>query len=151
VLILHCICRHQSILLNSLTIQVIFCKIAIVELSKEIGNLQEDFKSLHKAFDGLSKGINANTIKREIQQLEEEKQQVSSRIMRMKQKVQGITDRETWLELAKQLRLEQNKEMEISKKQAEQNGQLLAASQKLELCQKTLKQLSVNISDVGDC
>jgi intraflagellar transport protein 81 len=63
----------------------------IVELTSQIQILQEEFKTTHKYFDGLKESSsNSGTLKREIQQMEEEKQQVLSKISRLKKKVESF-------------------------------------------------------------
>jgi intraflagellar transport protein 81 len=64
---------------------------SIIELTSQIQVLQEGFKTTHKYFDGLKdSSSNSGTLKREIQQMEEEKQQVLSKISRLKKKVESF-------------------------------------------------------------
>lgn len=102
--------------------------------------MQNDFKTRHKALDAMhDSGTNAGTLKREIQQMEEEKQQVQSKIMRLKKKVESVPNRDQWLESAKNLRLEQKLEMDLIDRTREQNAQVQRADLKLEKTKNALK------------
>lgn len=61
---------------------------SILELQGQLGELQEQFKATHKYVQGLKQpGVSASSMKREIQQMEEEKQQLLSKISKLQQKV----------------------------------------------------------------
>lgn len=62
-----------------------------MELNRQAEALQEEFKNVHKWLEGLkSNGTNAGLLKREIQQMEEEKQQVNAKIARLKKTVENL-------------------------------------------------------------
>ncbi|TPX35559.1 hypothetical protein SmJEL517_g02040 [Synchytrium microbalum] len=89
----------------------------VAELSDELAALQDEFKNVHKQVETLRlNGNTASTLKREIQQMEEEKQQVSVKISRLKQKTEQVPKHDLWLQAAKSLRVEQARELDVSER-----------------------------------
>ncbi|KAJ3417510.1 Intraflagellar transport protein 81 [Chytridiales sp. JEL 0842] len=122
----------------------------VVELNQQVAALQEQFKEMHKYIEGLRQtGGATSTIKREIQQMEEEKQQVLSKIGKIKKKVENMPNHEVWLEAAKNLRLEQQTEMNLSEKIREQRNAVQNADKKYTQVQQTLKDVRVSFGSAG--
>ncbi|KAI8852858.1 hypothetical protein BC829DRAFT_487295 [Chytridium lagenaria] len=124
----------------------------ILELSEQVSILQEQFKEVHKYVDGLRQNGNANAasnLKREIQMMEEEKQQVMNKIGRIKKKVQEIPNHETWLEAAKLLRLEQQEELSIAERIREQKSAVVLAEKKYAAAQQELREARNTLTVAG--
>ncbi|KAI9338982.1 hypothetical protein BDR26DRAFT_908510 [Obelidium mucronatum] len=81
------------------------------------------------------------SIKREIQQMEEEKQQVLSKIGKIKKKVEQVPNHQVWLEAAKKLRTEQQAESNLSERIREQRNAVQNADKKYAAAQQTLKEV----------
>ncbi|KAJ3191226.1 Intraflagellar transport protein 81 [Irineochytrium annulatum] len=112
---------------------------AILELSEQVSTLQDQFKELHKFVDGLRNTGKAHAtanLKKEIQMMEEEKQQVTNKISRIRKKVQEIPNHETWLEAAKALRVEQQTEVNLTERIKEQRTAVTAAEKRYSAIQQ---------------
>ncbi|KAJ3123398.1 Intraflagellar transport protein 81 [Nowakowskiella sp. JEL0407] len=81
--------------------------------------------------------------------MEEEKQQVLNKIAKIRRKVEDIPNHEVWLEAAKNLRMEQQKETLISEKTKDQRFQLSNAEKKLNSVQQSLKDAKAAFSNAG--
>ncbi|ORY38172.1 hypothetical protein BCR33DRAFT_754577 [Rhizoclosmatium globosum] len=95
----------------------------MLELSEQVSELQDQFKELHKYIEGLrATGGATSSIKREIQQMEEEKQQclVGS---------------------CKKLRMEQQSEANLTERIREQRAAVQNADKKYAAAQQTLKEV----------
>ncbi|KAK6099451.1 hypothetical protein MT418_000866 [Batrachochytrium dendrobatidis] len=122
----------------------------IVDLITQISSAQEEFKSSHKWLDGLKQsGNNAAVIKREIQQMEEEKQQVMSKVAKLQKKVEGVANCNQWLEAARNLRMEQQSEAEITERIKDQRMQVTNADQKLNKAIQELKNVKANLTSAS--
>ncbi|KAI8905563.1 hypothetical protein EDD86DRAFT_211793 [Gorgonomyces haynaldii] len=119
----------------------------IVQLGKEIENMQEQFKQSHKYLESIKdSGLNAGTLKREIQQMEEEKHQVIAKIQRLKKKVEHMAKKDQWLEGAKNLRLQQSKEMDLLERLREQRLQLQESDKRAQKVSELLKEVKHIVS-----
>ncbi|TPX46540.1 hypothetical protein SeLEV6574_g03161 [Synchytrium endobioticum] len=111
------------------------------ELSNEMYALQQEFKSIHKQVERLRlTGNTASTLKREIRQMEEERQQVTAKILRMQQRTEQVPKYDQWLQVSKALRSEQARELDLSDRIKMQKNQLQGANQKLAETQQQLKE-----------
>ncbi|KAI8916880.1 hypothetical protein BC831DRAFT_485830 [Entophlyctis helioformis] len=118
----------------------------VLDLSQQIEGLQEEFKNAHKWLEGLKQsGNNASNLKREIQQMEEEKQQVFNKVSRLKKKVDGVANRDQWLQAAKNLRMEQQNEAALADRIRDQRLQVASADKKLNLALQALKDAKANL------
>ncbi|KAI9209448.1 uncharacterized protein BJ171DRAFT_564624 [Polychytrium aggregatum] len=123
---------------------------SVVDLVTQVESLQDQFKAVHKHVDGLrSSGNNAAIVKREIQQMEEEKQQVLSKIAKIRKKVEQVPNHEAWIQAAKNLRLEQKSEITISDKIKEQKSQIAIHEKKIQAMQQKLKEVQSLYSGAG--
>ncbi|KAL2920089.1 hypothetical protein HK105_200155 [Polyrhizophydium stewartii] len=119
----------------------------IVDLSRQIEAQQEEFKSTHKWLEGLKQsGNNAAALKREIQQMEEEKQQVINKVTRLRKKVEGVANRDQWLEAAKNLRTEQQNEAMLAERIREQRSQVAQSDKKLNTSLQALKEAKASLA-----
>ncbi|KAJ3014255.1 UNVERIFIED_CONTAM: Intraflagellar transport protein 81 [Siphonaria sp. JEL0065] len=114
----------------------------MLELSEQVSMMQDQFKELHKYVEGLrTTGGATASIKREIQQMEEEKQQVLSKIGKIKKKVEQVPNHQIWLEAAKKLRIEQQSEANLLERIREQRNAVQNADKKYAAAQQTLKEV----------
>ncbi len=121
--------------------------VAIKSLITEIEAIQEEFKNTHKQIDGMKQsGPNATQIKKEIQQMEEEKQQILSKISKLQKRVQNIPKSDQWLQAGKNLRLEQMNDFEIEDRIREQRSQLAMIDKKLTQVNDSLKAVKDNLA-----
>ncbi|KAI9334153.1 hypothetical protein BDR26DRAFT_840018 [Obelidium mucronatum] len=119
-----------------------FFREVMLELSEQVSIMQDQFKELHKYVEGLrTTGGATASIKREIQQMEEEKQQVLSKIGKIKKKVEQVPNHQVWLEAAKKLRTEQQAESNLSERIREQRNAVQNADKKYAAAQQTLKEV----------
>ncbi|KAJ3385440.1 Intraflagellar transport protein 81 [Entophlyctis sp. JEL0112] len=113
----------------------------MLDLSEQVSILQDQFKETHKYVEGLRQTGGATaTIKREIQQMEEEKQQVLGKISKIKKKVEQFPNYAVWLEAAKKLRVEQQTEATLVERIREQRNAVQAADKKYSAAQQLLKE-----------
>ncbi|TPX60824.1 hypothetical protein PhCBS80983_g01510 [Powellomyces hirtus] len=120
------------------------------DLMRQVEELQEQFKDTHKAVDGVrGSGNSAALIKKDIQQLEDEKQQVQSKIQKIRKRVEEIPHHEAWLEAAKNLRLEQQNETEMAERIKEQRHQTLQAENRYTAALQELKDARSAIASGG--
>ncbi|KAJ1341884.1 hypothetical protein BSLG_003537 [Batrachochytrium salamandrivorans] len=90
-------------------------------------------------------GNNAAILKREIQQMEEERQQVINKVTKLRKNVDGMANRDQWLEAAKNLRTEMKTEAEISDRIKEQRLQVTNADKNLSKALQELKETKANL------
>lgn len=89
------------------------------------------------------KGPNAAALKREIQQMEEEKQQLLSKIGKIQKKVQNVPKSDQWLEAGKNLRLEQLTGMSLAESLKEQTSQAEQVEKRYSAATESLKAVMV--------
>ncbi|KAI9349273.1 hypothetical protein DFJ73DRAFT_789978 [Zopfochytrium polystomum] len=120
------------------------------DLADQVGIYQEQFKEVHKYVDSVRQtgGLTAN-LKKEIQQMEEEKQQVLSKINKIRKKIEQVPNHETWLQAAKSLRLEQQTEATVIERIREQRNLIATAEKKLSTAQQTLKDARTSLATAG--
>ncbi len=115
-------------------------------MTSEIEAIQEEFKNAHRARDGMKQsGQNATVLKREIQQLEEEKQQLIAKIGKIQKRVQNVPKADQWLQAGKNLRLEQLKQFELEERLKDQNSQNVATERKYNQVMTALKTAQVKL------
>lgn len=122
----------------------------VAELLAHVEELQDQFKNSHKLISGLrNNGNTAAVIKREIQQMEEEKQQVNNKISKIKKKVEEVPNHEIWVDAAKKLRQEQYNETTTTERIKEQKNQVAQLEKKLQASQQALKDAQSSFSNAG--
>lgn len=120
---------------------------SIIAINKEILSHQEEFKESHKYLDELKQsGQSTTTIKKSIQKMEEEKQQISSKISSFEKRIKSIPNSDSLFKIAQNYRQEQIKDVDLQDKISEQKSLLLGAERKLEMITLTLKQVKENLS-----
>ncbi|KAI9141181.1 hypothetical protein BKA69DRAFT_1028786 [Paraphysoderma sedebokerense] len=112
----------------------------IVDLTNQLKIAQEEFQKLHEyANEKKQASRQTNDLKKEIQQLEEEKQMVTKKVELLKRKTQDMPNLNKLLEAARNLRLEQQTQVDLQTKLKEQKTILHQAEQKLSVVQQKLK------------
>ena len=77
-------------------------------------SLIEEFKSVHKEMEAVkNSGYSTSELRKDIEEMEKEKDIVEKRIERMQRKVEGAPNVEATLEAVKQLRGENEKQKEL--------------------------------------
>lgn len=120
----------------------------IAETYHQYEELVETFKNLHKECEQLkSSGFSTAEIRRDIVAMEEEKDQLIKRVERLKKRVEGVSNHQRMLELARQLRVEKEREESLAHQKQEQKNQLFQAEQRLQRAQLQLKDLQLAAAD----
>lgn len=110
--------------------------------------LVEGFKTYHKECEHLrSSGFSTAEIRRDINAMEEEKDQLLKRVERLKKRVESVSNHQRMLEQARQLRVEQEREESLTHQKQEQKNQLFQAEQRLLRLQQQLKDLRQAAAD----
>ncbi|XP_038049933.1 intraflagellar transport protein 81 homolog [Patiria miniata] len=100
------------------------------------------FKELHKESESLkTSGFSTVEIRRDITQMEEEKEQIVKRIERLKKRVETVKNYERMLEIARNFRKEQDREMSLAQQKLDQKNQLHHADQRLQRFSQQLKDI----------
>ncbi|KAK0151745.1 Intraflagellar transport protein 81 [Merluccius polli] len=104
--------------------------------------LVETFKNYHKECEQLkSSGFSTAEIRKDIGVMEEEKDQLIKRVERLRKRVETVPSHQRMLELARQLRVEKEREESLAHQKQEQKNQLFRAEQRLQASQQKLKDL----------
>lgn len=124
---------------------------AIIELTCQLSEIQESFQQMYKYNQDLkTPGVNSTSMKKEIQQMEQEKQQVEAKISKLTRKVHAIPDYHLWMDAARQLRLEQQKSLEITENKNLQRKLLGEYTSKIEKLGIELTDLQNSILNSND-
>ena len=92
------------------------------------------FKETHKTLDGLEhSGFSVAEIKKDITHMEDEKVQLSKRLQRLKQKLEGVDQYGPMLEAARLLRQEHEREEELERQQEDQTQQVRKETERTEV------------------
>ena len=118
----------------------------IVEATNTLEALMEQFKELHKTIEQQHNSkFSIADVRNDISSMEEENDQLMKRIEWLKKKVVAVPNSENMLEAAKKLRVEKDREIELTHQMMEQKTLLVHAKQKLEVTLQELKE-AVNVS-----
>lgn len=114
----------------------------VADTSKQYEELMEGFKNLHKECEQLkASGLSTAEIRRDISAMEEEKDQLIKRVERLKKRVESVQNHQRMLEIARQLRLEKEREESVAQQKQEQKNQLFHAEQRLQRAQHQLRDM----------
>ncbi|KAG9354659.1 hypothetical protein JZ751_001372, partial [Albula glossodonta] len=117
----------------------------IADTYHQYEELVEGFKGYHKECEQLkTSGFSAAEIRRDISAMEEEKDQLIKRVERLKKRVESVSNHQHMLELARQLRVEKEREESLVHQKQEQKNQ---AEQRLQRSQLQLKDLRQAAAD----
>ncbi|XP_056360291.1 intraflagellar transport protein 81 homolog isoform X2 [Oenanthe melanoleuca] len=120
----------------------------VADFNKQYEELMEAFKNLHKEHEQLKiSGLSTAEIRRDIGAMEEEKDQLAKRVERLKKRVETVQNHQRMLEIARQLRLEKEREESLAQQKQEQKSQLFHAEQKLQRAQVQLKEMQNMVAD----
>ncbi|XP_067249626.1 intraflagellar transport protein 81 homolog isoform X2 [Chanodichthys erythropterus] len=120
----------------------------IAETYHQYEELVEGFKNIHKECEQLkSSGFSTAEIRRDIVAMEEEKDQLIKRVERLRKRVEAVSNHQRMLELARQLRVEKEREESLAHQKQEQKNQLFQAEQRLQRSQIQLKDLQQAAAD----
>ncbi|CAH2295863.1 intraflagellar transport 81 homolog isoform X1 [Pelobates cultripes] len=120
----------------------------MAETNKQYEELMENFKILHKECEQLkSSGLSTSEIRRDISAMEEEKDQLTKRVERLKKRVDTVQNHQRMLEIARQLRLEKEREEYLSQQKQTLRNQLDSAELKLQRAQHQLKNMRQAAAD----
>ncbi|XP_075023841.1 intraflagellar transport protein 81 homolog isoform X2 [Calonectris borealis] len=120
----------------------------VADINKQYEELMEAFKNLHKECEQLkTSGLSTAEIRRDISAMEEEKDQLIKRVERLKKRVETVQNHQRMLEIARQLRLEKEREESLAQQKQEQKNQLFHAEQRLQRAQLQLKEMHHAVVD----
>ncbi|NXM67517.1 IFT81 protein, partial [Serilophus lunatus] len=120
----------------------------VADINKQYEELIEAFKNLHKEHEQLkTSGFSTAEIRRDINAMEEEKDQLVKRVERLKRRVETVQNHQRMLEIARQLRLEKEREESLAQQKQEQKSQLFHAEQRLQRAQLQLKEMQDAVAD----
>ncbi|XP_012878475.1 PREDICTED: intraflagellar transport protein 81 homolog [Dipodomys ordii] len=114
----------------------------VADTNKQYEELMEAFKTLHKECEQLkTSGFSTAEIRRDINAMEEEKDQLIKRVERLKKRVETVQNHQQMLKIARQLRVEKEREEFLAQQKQEQKNQLFHAVQRLQRVQNQLKSM----------
>ncbi|XP_012518868.1 PREDICTED: intraflagellar transport protein 81 homolog [Propithecus coquereli] len=114
----------------------------MADTNKQYEELMEAFKTLHKECEQLkTSGFSTAEIRRDISAMEEEKDQLIKRVERLKKRVETVQNHQRMLKIARQLRVEKEREEFLAQQKQEQKNQLFHAVQRLQRVQNQLKSM----------
>ncbi|NWH62187.1 IFT81 protein, partial [Geococcyx californianus] len=120
----------------------------VADINKQYEELMEAFKNLHKECEQLkTSGLSTAEIRKDISAMEEEKDQLIKRVERLKKRVETVQNHQRMLEIARQLRLEKEREESLAQQKQEQKNQLFHAEQRLQRARLQLKELHLAVED----
>uniref|UniRef100_A0ABM5F2N7 Intraflagellar transport protein 81 homolog isoform X1 n=1 Tax=Pogona vitticeps TaxID=103695 RepID=A0ABM5F2N7_9SAUR len=114
----------------------------VADTNRQYEELIEAFKNLHKECEQLkTSGFSTAEIRRDITAMEEEKEQLTKRVERLKKRVETVQNHQRMLEMARQLRVEKEREESLAQQKQEQKNQLFHAEQRLQRVRLQLKDM----------
>ncbi|XP_045314706.1 intraflagellar transport protein 81 homolog isoform X4 [Leopardus geoffroyi] len=114
----------------------------VADTNKQYEELMEAFKTLHKECEQLkTSGFSTAEIRRDISAMEDEKDQLIKRVERLKKRVETVQNHQRMLKIARQLRVEKEREEFLAQQKQEQKNQLFHAVQRLQRVQNQLKSM----------
>ncbi|XP_041483124.1 intraflagellar transport protein 81 homolog [Lytechinus variegatus] len=123
---------------------------AVMDTYTQYEALVDGFMELHRTSETLkTSGFSTTEIKKDISQMEDEKDQLTKRIERLKKKVETVPNYEHMMSIARNFRKEQEREASLAQQRQEQKNQLHHAEQRLQRMKqqlKDLKQSTVGVS-----
>ena len=114
----------------------------VSDLFEQYDGLIDEFKTVHKDMEAVkNSGYSTAELRKDIEEMEKEKDIVEKRIERMQRKVEGAPHVETMMEAVKQLRTEKEKQKELLAQRSEQRVALQQADQRINRMEQQLKDL----------
>ncbi|XP_059177446.1 intraflagellar transport protein 81 homolog [Physella acuta] len=104
--------------------------------------LMEQFKELHKQFDQLkNSGFSTSEIRKDIANMEEEKEQLIKRIERLRRKVESHPNSTKMMTVAKNLRIERDREKKLAVQKQEQQTTITHLEQRIKRLEAQLRDM----------
>ncbi|EAW97900.1 intraflagellar transport 81 homolog (Chlamydomonas), isoform CRA_d [Homo sapiens] len=120
----------------------------VADTNKQYEELMEAFKTLHKEYEQLKiSGFSTAEIRKDISAMEEEKDQLIKRVEHLKKRVETAQNHQWMLKIARQLRVEKEREEYLAQQKQEQKNQLFHAVQRLQRVQNQLKSMRQAAAD----
>lgn len=114
----------------------------LYELHESYIEMMEQFKEQHKTVEQLrTSGFSTGEIKKDISNMEDEKEQLHRRIDRMQKKVENVRNYDKMLQAARSLRVEREKEQSLARQKLEQKNQFVHSDQRYQRMQQQLKDM----------
>ncbi|XP_046854329.1 intraflagellar transport protein 81 homolog [Xenia sp. Carnegie-2017] len=111
----------------------------ISELHETYTELMEQFKEFHKELERLkASGFSTGDIKKDIVNMEDEREQLIKRVDRVRKKVESVKNHEKLISSARNLRIVREQETDLKQQMMDQKNQLLYAEQRYRRQQQTL-------------
>ena len=122
----------------------------IIEAIETHDSLVQQFKDMHRAVEQQRNSkFNVADVRKDIASMEEEKQQLSKRIERLKQRTMTIPNSAEMLSAAQNLRQEMDRELELRHQLIEQKSLLIRTEQKLESARKEYEEAERNYANIN--
>ena len=104
----------------------------VAEIYEQYEDLIEQFKTVHKECDAIkNSGYSTSELRKDIEEMEREKEIVQKRIERMQRKVEGMPNLDVMLEVAKKLRQEKERNREIKSQKQDQRNNINHSQQRI--------------------
>ncbi|KAL8567199.1 hypothetical protein ACOMHN_046609 [Nucella lapillus] len=105
-------------------------------------DLMEQFKELHKQSSQLqNSGFNTTEIRKDITNMEEEKEQLIKRIERLRRKVESHPNSQVMMNVARNLRVERDREKRVSTQKQEQMTNIQHLDQRIKRMENQLRDM----------
>ncbi|XP_015917332.1 intraflagellar transport protein 81 homolog isoform X2 [Parasteatoda tepidariorum] len=117
----------------------------IRDIYDQYENVIEEFKEIHKQYENLkSSGFSTQEIRKDLEHMEEERDQLIKKIERLKMKVESHPNVDAMLAVAKRLREERDLSDNLNRQKMEQRNALTHAEQKIQRLNQQLKELKLS-------
>ena len=104
----------------------------VAEIYEQYEDLIDQFKTVHKECDAIkNSGYSTSELRKDIEEMEREKEIVQKRIERRQRKVEGMPNLDVMLEVAKKLRQEKERNKEIKSQKQEQRNNINHSQQRI--------------------
>ena len=104
----------------------------VAEIYEQYEDLIGQFKTVHKECDAIkNSGYSTSELRKDIEEMEREKEIVQKRIERMQRKVEGMPNLDVMLEVAKKLRQEKERNREIKSQKQDQRNNINHSQQRI--------------------
>eukprot|EP01136_Pigoraptor_vietnamica_P035750 Opistho-1_new@101407 len=114
----------------------------IGEVHEQYRELVAQFKTLHKTVEGFrGTGLSPAEIKRDIANMEEEREQLRRRVEKAKKKIEAVRGHEKYLDAARDFRTERDRQQELQARMRDEKNRLLHAEQRYTQAVHTLKEM----------
>ena len=104
----------------------------VAEIYEQYEDLIDQFKTVHKECDTIkNSGYSTSELRKDIEEMEREKEIVQKRIEKMQRKVEGMPNLDVMLEVAKKLRQEKERNREIKSQKHDQRNNINHSQQRI--------------------